>query len=117
MDRVRWPLFSSDNLAGWIASGRRMWPQASRARGSAHSGDPGAVGCAAASIAAQRPDACIIWRGVLHAGWRRAGDATTIATHCARDVATLRRLRLYRNSIPRGASSGVDVAIEYITTG
>ena len=28
------------------------------------------------------------------------------------DVATFNRLRLYRNSMPRGASSGRDVAIE-----
>jgi hypothetical protein len=30
----------------------------------------------------------------------------------ARDVATFNLLRLYRNSIPRGASSGLEVAIE-----
>jgi hypothetical protein len=29
-----------------------------------------------------------------------------------RDVATLRRLREYRNSIPRGASFGDEVAME-----
>ena len=34
------------------------------------------------------------------------------ATHRARETATLSRLRLYRNSIPLGESSGVDVAIE-----
>jgi hypothetical protein len=30
----------------------------------------------------------------------------------ARDTATLNRLRLYRNSIPRGMSSGDEAAIE-----
>ena len=35
----------------------------------------------------------------------RSGLATTAATQRARDVATLRRWRLYRNSMPRGASS------------
>jgi hypothetical protein len=35
-----------------------------------------------------------------------------IRHHCASDVATLRRLRLYRNSIPRGESSGRDGAMD-----
>ena len=39
-------------------------------------------------------------------------DCDEDATHRARDVATFSRFRLYRNSIPRGASSGRDVAIE-----
>jgi hypothetical protein len=30
----------------------------------------------------------------------------------ARDVATFSRFKLYKNSIPRGASSGDDVVIE-----
>ena len=34
------------------------------------------------------------------------------ARHLARDVATFSRFLLYRNSIPRGASSGREVAIE-----
>ena len=38
--------------------------------------------------------------------------ATSAVRQRARDVATLSRLRLYRNSIPRGASSGRDVAME-----
>ena len=39
------------------------------------------------------------------------------ATHRERETATFRRFRLYRNSMPLGESSGVDVAIEYKTTG
>src|SRR5271165_5208381 len=50
--------------------------------------------------------------GVLHCTANKAGLATMTATHLARDTATFNRLRLYRNSIPRGASSGVDVAME-----
>ena len=50
--------------------------------------------------------------GVWHATFTSSGEATTIATHRARDVATFSRLSEYRNSMPRGASSGVDVAIE-----
>ena len=40
-----------------------------------------------------------------------------MTTACEREVATLRRLRLYRKSKPRGASSGVEVAIEQMTMG
>ena len=50
--------------------------------------------------------------GVRHSGSNNASDATTIAAHLARDVATFSRFRLYRNSIPLGASSGCEVAIE-----
>ena len=46
--------------------------------------------------------------GVWHATRTSAGDATTIAAQRARDVATFSRLREYRNSIPRGASSAVE---------
>jgi hypothetical protein len=53
-----------------------------------------------------------IWLGARHSGSNNRGDATRIATARARDVATFNRLRLYRNSMPRGASSGRDVAIE-----
>ena len=56
--------------------------------------------------------ASFIWRGERHSGWNNRGLATRIAAHRAREVATLRRLALYRNSIPRGASSGREVAIE-----
>src|ERR1039458_1613646 len=58
-----------------------------------------------------------IWRGVSHRTWDRQGLATITATHLARETATFSRFRLYRNSIPLGASSGVEVAIEYKTTG
>ena len=37
---------------------------------------------------------------------------TDITEDIAREVATLNRFRLYRNSIPRGASSGEDVVSE-----
>ena len=53
-----------------------------------------------------------ICRGLLHSGSNSRGLATTITAHRARDVATFSRLRLKRNSMPRGASSGLDVAIE-----
>jgi hypothetical protein len=48
----------------------------------------------------------------LHRTWNKAGLATTTATHLARETATFNRFRLYRNSIPLGASSGVEVVIE-----
>ena len=66
---------------------------------------------AAASTARHRPLARRIWRGVRQATRTSAGDITIAATQRARDVATLRRLSEYRNSMPRGASSGVDVPI------
>ena len=53
-----------------------------------------------------------ICRGVRQCARRMCGLATTAAMHWARLVATLRRLRLYRNSIPRGASAIELVAIE-----
>ena len=53
-----------------------------------------------------------ICRGVRQCARRMSGLATTAAMHWARLVATLRRLRLYRNSIPRGASATELVAIE-----
>ena len=52
------------------------------------------------------PFASCIWRGVWQATRTSSGDATTTATHRARDVATFSRLSEYRNSMPRGASSG-----------
>jgi hypothetical protein len=55
--------------------------------------------------------ASFICRGVRHSGSKSRGLATRIAAHLARDVATFRRFRLYRNSMPRGASSGRDVAM------
>jgi len=60
----------------------------------------------------QRPFANRICRGDRHSGSYNPGLATTIAAHRARDVATLSRFGLYRNSIPRGASSAREVAIE-----
>ena len=68
-------------------------------------------GAAADSTARHRPLASRIWRGVRHATRTSAGDMTIAATHFARDVATFSRLSEYRNSIPRGASSGLEVPI------
>jgi len=42
---------------------------------------------------------------VLHCTSKSAGLATSMVTHCALDVATFNRFGLYKNSIPRGASS------------
>ncbi len=53
-----------------------------------------------------------ICRGVLHCTSNNAGLATSTVTHCAREVATFNLFPLYKNSIPRGASCGVEVAIE-----
>ena len=50
--------------------------------------------------------------GDRHSGSNNRGDATRIATARARDVATFNRLRLYRNSMPRGASACDDVVTE-----
>ena len=55
------------------------------------------------------------WRicsGVRARTRNRSGDATTTLMQRAREVATLSRWRLYRKSIPRGASSGDEVVIE-----
>ncbi len=56
--------------------------------------------------------ASFICLGVLHSGANKRGFATSMHAHWARDVATFRRFKLYKNSIPRGASSGADVAME-----
>jgi hypothetical protein len=45
-----------------------------------------------------------------------AGDATTMAKVSAREIAPFRRLRLNRNSIPRGEESPLDGHIEKMTT-
>ena len=45
-------------------------------------------------------------------GTKISGLPTRIALQRAREIATFRRLGLYRNSMPRGASSGVDVGVE-----
>ena len=60
----------------------------------------------------QNAFASLMCRGVLHCTWNKAGLATITATHCAREIATFNRFKLYKNSMPLGASSGVDVVIE-----
>jgi hypothetical protein len=45
-----------------------------------------------------------------------AGEATTMANVSAREIATFRRLRLNRNSIPRGEESPLDAHMEKMTT-
>src|SRR5437867_12387532 len=52
-----------------------------------------------------------------HRARARAGAATTIARLWAREMATLSRFLLQRNSIPRGEASQVLEAIEISTTG
>jgi hypothetical protein len=61
---------------------------------------------------AQNAFAIRICFGVLQFGSNICGVPTRMHTHRARDVATFRRWRLKRNSIPCGASSWLDVAIE-----
>ncbi len=51
-------------------------------------------------------------RGVRHSALNSADDPTMIDTHFAREGATLSLFGLYRNSIPRGASAWVEVAVE-----
>jgi hypothetical protein len=60
----------------------------------------------------QRAFASCIWRGLRQSGSSSFGLPTKITLDIARDVATFNRFRLYRNSIPRGASSGDDVVSE-----
>jgi hypothetical protein len=45
------------------------------------------------------------------------GEQTTTASACARETATLSRLRLKRKSIPRGTSSPEELVIEKKTIG
>jgi hypothetical protein len=71
-----------------------------------------AASCCTSSRYRQNELASSICRGDLHSTWNRAGLATITATHLARDMATFRRLRLYKNSIPRGASSLLEVVME-----
>src|SRR5215472_3931373 len=58
---------------------------------------------------AQASRTCSTVRGL---SIRSAGLQTRMARPCAREIATLRRFRLKRNSAPRGTSSGLEVAIE-----
>ncbi len=55
-----------------------------------------------------------IWCGDRHSGSNKAGLATKINTAFALDTATFNLLRLYKNSIPLGASSCDDDAIDKI---
>ena len=54
---------------------------------------------------------------VLQRAHSSRGEQTTTASACARETATLSRLRLNRKSIPRGTSSPLEVVIEKNTTG
>src|SRR6185295_630982 len=53
----------------------------------------------------------------LHTGSNNDGLATKINIALALETATLNLFRLYKNSMPRGASSGVEVAMEKMITG
>ena len=53
----------------------------------------------------------------LQSGSNNEGLATKINIALALETATLNLFKLYKNSIPRGASSGVEVAIEKMITG
>ena len=60
----------------------------------------------------QKAFANCIWRGLRHSGEKSSGLPTRIHNARAREVATLSRFGLYKNSIPRGASSGEEVVSE-----
>jgi hypothetical protein len=57
------------------------------------------------------------WLMVLQGVSSSFGLATTIAKHCAREIATFSRLALNKNSMSRGMHSASDVAIETNTIG
>jgi hypothetical protein len=59
------------------------------------------------------PSPNCICRGVRHSASNTEGDPTTTHMHFARDVATLNRFGLYKNSIPRGASAWLDVVMHF----
>jgi len=59
----------------------------------------------------QKVFASAICRSELQRTSNSAGFATKNAAHRAREIATLKRFALYKNSMPRGAFSGEDVAI------
>ena len=67
--------------------------------------------CASSKYAHKAFTNCIC-RGVLQRTRVSSGLPTKITSACAREVATFSRLRLYRNSSPRGASSALDEVIE-----
>ena len=75
-------------------------------------GSTGVGDVAASSRNRQNAFASRIWPAFRARTRQRSGDPTTNATQRAREVATLSRLRLYRKSMPRGASSGLDVVSE-----
>ena len=60
--------------------------------------------------------ASCIWCGERHSGSNKEGLATKIKTPFARDTATFSLFKLYKNSIPLGASSGVEVAMDKMIT-
>src|SRR2546430_15424349 len=70
------------------------------------------VGSVANSTRRHRALAKRIWSGVRQRALRSSGLQIKITRLCAREAATLSRFRLKRKSMPRGASSTVEVAIE-----
>ena len=63
-------------------------------------------------FASELAKASSICLGVLHSTRNSAGLATSTATQRAREIATFSRFKLYKNSIPLGASSGLEVVME-----
>lgn len=61
------------------------------------------------SINRQKGFANLICSGDLQSGSKMFGLPTIINTAFARETATLKRLGLYKNSIPLGASSGEEL--------
>jgi hypothetical protein len=59
----------------------------------------------------------LICAGLLQSGSKIDSFAIIIKIALARETATLKRFGEYKNSIPLGASSGEDVATEYIIIG
>ena len=64
------------------------------------------------SLNLQKAFANFIWCGLLHSASKIAGFATIIKRVRALETATLKRFGLNRKSIPRGASSKLEVATE-----
>ena len=70
----------------------------------------------ASSINLQNGLANLICSGDLQSGSNIFGEPTIIKIALALETATLKRLGLYKKSIPRGASSGEELAKLYSIT-
>ena len=108
--RVRGPHLSRDRDRGQRLGRPDLHDPADPAGGLAFR--VGRAAGSASSANRQNALASRIWAGVRARTRNRSGEATTTPMQRAREVATLSRFRLYRKSMPRGASSGDEVVIE-----